>query len=682
MRNLTIITTLMLSITCLLEADTAHPPASVIVFKPGLAGVKQYRIPSLLCTAEGTLIALADARVDRPGDIPNNVDLAIRRSFDGGQTWGPVQIIANYGKPAGYKVPWGAADAAMVYDKNTKTIICLYTLGQGVGIAQSKPGLDGHTCQIHLIKSTDEGKTWSRPFDITPQCKPPAMRFFGTAPGVGIQTSTGKLVFCIYTTEDSRKLMTPYLITSDDHGKTWKLSETWSEKKTSVTETQIVELPDKSWLINSRNHYGKGKRLTSLSRDEGKTWSTHKFDPALNCPTCMASLIATNDPRDRQKQILVFANPDSTKGRKNGTVRLSEDNGKTWRWSKLVKPGAYAYSCLTALPDDSIGLFYEMEAGQLRFMRITLDWLTDGTIKTEGKMLKASDPEPQAKKTAKPTPPKVVSPLPDNEATIMRLPDDSLKIFWASKGDKTIKSIASNDNGQTWSDPSTEFAVPGVTYHPSQALLDSNGQIHQFFIIFRDGTKRNIDVWMNSTDPQRKKWGTPKCIHKGRVGALRTVNQLSDGRIILGIHEYPKLPKPEVTGPMVASVLISDDHAKTWKRNETELFAPIFNTYNGNSYGAVEPCILDRKDNSLWMLIRTQTGWLYESSSNDRGQTWSLAKPSGFYCTNSPCSFVRLKDGRVVLMWHNCENPMRFDGKRIYTNRDVLHAAIAWSRAV
>ena len=275
------------------------------------------------------------------------------------------------------------------------------------------------------------------------------------------------------------------------------------------------------------------------------------------------------------------------------------------------------------------------------------------------------------------TPPSVLAPLPDNEATIIRLPDDSLKIFWASKGDKTIKSIASKDNGRTWSDPFTEFAVPGVTYHPSQSLLDSNGQMHQFFIIFRDGTKRNIDVWMNSTDLERKEWDTPKCIHKGRVGALRTVNQLSDGRIILGIHEPSNQPKPKGTGPMVSSVLISDDHGKTWQRSKSDLFAPIFKTYNGNNYGAVEPVILARNDNTLWMLIRTQTGWLYESVSKDRGQTWTPARPSGFYCTNSPCSFVRLKDGRVILLWHNCENPMRFDGKGIYTNRDVLHAAIS-----
>ena len=353
------------------------------LFSAGLADVSEYRIPSLISTPKGTLIALVDARKDRKGDIPNNVDLAIRRSEDGGETWDPVQIIVDYGKPEGYEIPWGAADAAMVYDTETSTLWCLYTLGQGVGIKQSQPGLDGHTCQIHAIYSKDEGETWSEPHDISPDCKPINMKFFGTAPGVGIQTKDGDLVFCIYTTEEGNgSVMTPYLIISEDNGKSWKLSETWADKKTSVTETQIVELPDGTWMVNSRNHYGKQHRLIATSKDKGETWSEISFDGELPCPTCMASLISVPHPKKKNKQLLVFANPASEKGRKNGTVRVSDDNGKTWFWSKQITPGAYAYSCLTQLPDGEIGLFYEGGEGKLFFTRITIEYLTDGKIKT------------------------------------------------------------------------------------------------------------------------------------------------------------------------------------------------------------------------------------------------------------------------------------------------------------
>ncbi|TKG90755.1 exo-alpha-sialidase [Puteibacter caeruleilacunae] len=349
------------------------------LFSPGLAGITEYRIPSLISTPKGTLIAMVDARVDRRGDIPNNVDLAIRRSSDNGETWGNVEVIVDYGKPEGYDITWGAADAAMVYDKETLTLWALYTMGQGVGIRQSQAGFDGHTCQIHAIYSKDEGASWSDPIDITKQCKRPSMKFFGTAPGVGIQTKDGELVFCIYTTDEANGgTMTPYLIISDDHGDTWRLSATWGDEKTSVTETQLVELKDGTWMVNSRNHYGRQHRAIATSNDKGKSWSDIQFDNSLACPTCMASLISIPHPKKKKKQLLVFSNPDSIKGRKNGTVKVSDDEGKTWKWSKNITKGGYGYSCLTQLKDGSIGLFYETEKSRLNFVKLSLEYLTDG----------------------------------------------------------------------------------------------------------------------------------------------------------------------------------------------------------------------------------------------------------------------------------------------------------------
>ncbi len=370
---------LLLTSTCITIAQEALSPKEL--FYAGLADVVEYRIPSLICTPAGTLIAMVDARKDRRGDIPNNVDLAIRRSEDGGETWGPVQIIVDYGQPEGYEIPWGAADAAMVYDTVTSTLWALYTMGQGVGIRQSQPGLDGHTCQIHSIYSKDEGKTWSETKDISPECKAPNMKFFGTAPGVGIQTSDGSLVFCIYTTQDSSQVMTASLIVSTDKGKSWRRTNPWGDGATSITETQIVELPGGTWMVNSRNHYGKQRRLVSYSKDQGSTWSDISFDEELPCPTCMASLISIPHPRKTGQQLLVFANPASDKERKNGTVRISEDNGQSWKWSKQVAPGAYAYSCLTQLNDGDIGLFYEGGDHKLYFLKLTLEYLTDGKYK-------------------------------------------------------------------------------------------------------------------------------------------------------------------------------------------------------------------------------------------------------------------------------------------------------------
>ncbi len=348
------------------------------LFSAGLEDVAEYRIPSLICTPDGTLIAMVDARKDQRGDIPNNVDLAIRRSKDGGETWGPVQIIVDYGKPEGYEIHWGAADAAMVYDSETSTLWALYTMGQGVGIRQSQAGLDGHTCQVHTIYSKDEGKSWSEPQDISSDCKAPNMNFFGTAPGRGIQAGDGSLVFCIYSTTEDSQAMTASLIVSEDHGKSWRRTSAWGDGITSVTETQIVELLNGTWMVNSRNHYGRQRRLISTSQDKGKTWSEISFDPELQCPTCMASLISIPHPGKQGDQLLVFANPNSEKERKNGTVRISDDYGMTWKWSKQVEPGAYGYSCLTQLKDGNIGLFFEGADSKLFFVKLTLEYLTEG----------------------------------------------------------------------------------------------------------------------------------------------------------------------------------------------------------------------------------------------------------------------------------------------------------------
>ncbi len=207
------------------------------------------------------------------------------------------------------------------------------------------------------------------------------MKFFGTAPGRGIQTRDGSLVFCIYTTQDSTEVMTASLIESTDHGVSWRRTNAWGDGIISVTETQIVELPDGTWMINSRNHYEKQHRLISTSKDRGSTWSAISFDEELPCPTCMASLISIQHPDKKGEQLLVFSNPASEKGRKNGVVRVSEDNGQSWKWSKQVEPGAYAYSCLTQLKDGNIGLFYEGADSKTYFLKLTLEYLTDGHYK-------------------------------------------------------------------------------------------------------------------------------------------------------------------------------------------------------------------------------------------------------------------------------------------------------------
>ena len=120
----------------------------------------------------------------------------------------------------------------------------------------------------------------------------------------------------------------------------------------------------------------------------------------------------------------------------------------------------------------------------------------------------------------------------------------------------------------------------------------------------------------------------------------------------------------------------SDDGGKSWARSPAKLTAPCHDGYNGSNYGACEPTLLELKDGRVWMFMRTQDGFLYESFSPD-GVNWSPAKPSRFHSSNSPAFPVRLPDGRIVVFWNNAENCPRVGKDGVYSGRDALHAAIS-----
>jgi len=144
--------------------------------------------------------------------------------------------------------------------------------------------------------------------------------------------------------------------------------------------------------------------------------------------------------------------------------------------------------------------------------------------------------------------------------------------------------------------------------------------------------------------------------------------KLSDGRILCS-YGYRR-------DPMGVRAVLSDDGGRSWRLSPARLTSPCRSGYIGSNYGATEPVAVQLRDGRVWMLIRTQTGFLYESFSPD-GVEWSAAKPTRFRSSNSPANLLRLPDGRLVVFWNNCENPSRVDGEPVYTTRDALHVAIS-----
>ncbi|GGK33989.1 hypothetical protein GCM10007962_30550 [Yeosuana aromativorans] len=338
-----------------------------VLFQPGDDGVREFRIPSLITTNKGTLLGVCDARVNRGGDLPNHINMAIRRSTDNGKTWSTIDYVMKS------KPNEGVCDPTLVVDKETGTIWAFGLHGdKGVGLFNSRAGIDNpETAQIYAFKSDDDGLTWSEPKNMNFQIKNPKWLCALGAPGRGIQMTNGTIVVpAYYRSYGDEKLLNSYLFYSKDHGKTWEYSNTPAE---NTTECTIVETADGRLMLNMRNHYNKGCRATSYTSDMGKTWTPLKFDQALIDPVCQASLL---EYQIGDKRLLLFSNPASTNYRKNQSIKISYDEGKTWPVSKVIFKGKSGYSCLTQLQNGRIGLLYEKEnRGAIYYRNMSLDWL-------------------------------------------------------------------------------------------------------------------------------------------------------------------------------------------------------------------------------------------------------------------------------------------------------------------
>ncbi len=307
-------------------------------------------------------------------------------------------------------------------------------------------------------------------------------------------------------------------------------------------------------------------------------------------------------------------------------------------------------------------------------------WLA--TIATIGARGPAGLADDRAREAAADAEPSIVGTFPENEADIVRLPDGSLKVFYNQRGEY-VGSITSADDGRTWSAPRREFAVTGETAHAVQVLLDRRGELHVFYLVITRGGRRLgvdlfLDLWTCRTTGGRATWGEPHLAYHGAVGALRGLVQTRSGRIVVPFSTAdPERKAGPPTGNFYTTALFSDDDGATWRRSDVRLTAPCFEGYNGGNYGAVEPTVVELADGRLWMLVRTQTGRLYESYSADDGATWSPAKPSRFYGSNSPAMLRRLDDGRLLLAWNNARIGPRHEGQGVYGGRDALHVALS-----
>ena len=338
-------------------------PYTKDLFIAGADGYKSYRIPALIRTKKGTLLAFCEGRKEGASDA-GNIDLLMKRSTNNGKTWSDQTIVwDDGGNTCGNPCP--------VLDEKTGVVFLLLTHNRGdVPEKDIVTKKSESTRTVWVTQSADDGLSWKRPTDITKTTKKPEWGWYATGPGIGIQIkhglNKGRLVIpCDFSYDDPNGKVRngpfeygSHSIYSDDHGKTWLLGGTIIPK---MNECQVVELADGkgTLLMNMRSYFGRNRRAHAFSYDGGVTWTSPEDAPELIEPVCQASLIRYNwGVKKKAKNTMLFLNPSSTK-RENLTLRVSHDDGKTWPISKVLFPGPSAYSSMAALPNGDILCLYE-----------------------------------------------------------------------------------------------------------------------------------------------------------------------------------------------------------------------------------------------------------------------------------------------------------------------------------
>ncbi len=376
---------LLLFSVCLVWLATSRVDAAEVVktdlFEAGKDGYKLYRIPGIVVTRRGTVLAYCEARKGDSGDW-GTIDVLMRRSSDGGRSWLPRQQLVHLEGD----LPINPVAAAQNLDKPGEN-----TVNNPVAIVDHLTGavhflycLEYMRC--FYMRSDDEGVTWTEPIEITStfeRFRPKyAWQVIAAGPAHGIQLTRGshqgRLVVPVWlslgTGGHAHRPSVTATIYSDDHGQTWQCGEIAMPDTPEFVypnETVVIQLADGQVMLNSRSESKSHRRLITTSADGATNWSPPRFDEALLEPICMAGLVRVREPRGDQAGLIAFSNPHNlsrqdgqetpgkSRDRVNVSIKLSRDEGQTWFANRTLEKGFSGYSDLAALPDGTILCFYE-----------------------------------------------------------------------------------------------------------------------------------------------------------------------------------------------------------------------------------------------------------------------------------------------------------------------------------
>ena len=342
------------------------PLSESVVYSKGLNQVDTYRIPAVIQAKNGAILAFSEARFDSSKDT-GNIDLVLRRSLDGGKTWGDVITVWNDANHV-------CGNPAPVVDFKTGRIIMLMTWNHGSdpeSAIQNRTSKD--TRRVYVTFSDDHGLTWTTPREITSQVKRSAWAWYATGPCHAIQLQKGKhkgrlVVSANHSIFKEGQYLgsASHILYSDDLGQTWHIGAGAQDELFGGNESSVVELKNGDVMINMRNARWEGRdqnglsRMIGISHDGGESISKEDiyFDRMLIEPICQGSVI-NYTKHHKLSETILFSNPNCTSKRRNMTVKISRDHGQSWRVYYQQSNRKAAYSDLVVLDDHRIGLLYE-----------------------------------------------------------------------------------------------------------------------------------------------------------------------------------------------------------------------------------------------------------------------------------------------------------------------------------
>jgi len=394
------------------KADCGHTPLlrfGVALRQQGQDNVSTSRIPGIACSKNGTLIAMYDARRGSYRDLQGDIDICYNRSTDGGRTWSPIMTAIDMGEWGGLPQKYnGVSDGAVLADTNSGDIYIIGAWMYGVldpytgkfveGLTEestawnhqwrrfgSQPGLDvRHTTQIVMVKSTDDGLSWSEPRNLTPEIKPESWWLMAPGLGSGITMKDGTLVFPIEVrVEDGENSST--IMYSRDSGASWHAG---NHTALCSNECTVFEREDGSIMISSRDRGNRGRvenngRVVFTTSDLGQSWEEHPSSRSAHYEaSCHGALLKHSyvDDKGGVHKLVFFFNPCSIFRRNNFTLKCSLDDGETWPkelYFQFDENNGSGYSSMCSIDNDTIGILYEGSGADVVFQQFKVREILD-----------------------------------------------------------------------------------------------------------------------------------------------------------------------------------------------------------------------------------------------------------------------------------------------------------------